>query len=515
MCSFCKKSNHFASVCRNKQWNAHKIKEIQQDEEKHAILLGSINTQDWTVQLTFIELGKKMLFKLDTGAGCNVIRIGEIKDYVYDFKLIPNYMGKVIPCRPVPMKLLNGYKKELKEMESNKIIRKIEEPTDFVNAVVIVASEVYHKQFSRLFEDIPNVEIFVDDLILWGKIKPFTMKYCKSVDASSNGVGAVLLQDGYPIAYASKAFTDTQKAWAQIEKEMNAIVYACEKFHFYIIGKNFDVESDHKPLIPIMKKSLAEILIRLQKMRLRLQHYDITLSYKPGKSLILADYLSRNYLKTDVSDDYDLDCSILLIDLKEKMSLKRYEEFKKETHNDEELKLLKKYIREGWPITNKTLPKILKPYHTFHTDLHIMDGLLFKNNCLVVPKSLQQDMLQKLHYNHIGREKTKIRARESLFWIGMSKDIDNFIKNCNSCIKYSPENQKEPLIQHKVPIKAWQKLGVDIFHLYSNDYLLIVDYFSKYIEVINLQSLTAEEVIKGLKQCFSKFGIPLEILIKS
>ncbi|RVE48416.1 hypothetical protein evm_006977 [Chilo suppressalis] len=50
MCSFCKKSNHFASVCRSKQWNAHKIKEIQQDEEKHEILLGSINTQDWTVQ---------------------------------------------------------------------------------------------------------------------------------------------------------------------------------------------------------------------------------------------------------------------------------------------------------------------------------------------------------------------------------------------------------------------------------------------------------------------------------
>jgi hypothetical protein len=553
--------------------------------------------------------------------------LGEIKDYVYNFKLIPNYTGKVIPCRPVPMKLLDAYKKELKDMEKNKIIRKIDEPTDFVNAVVIVrksdnslricldpqylnscllrehyklptfeeisakmanakvfskmdcsqafyqiklneassklttfqtpfgrycflrmpygvkvASEVYHKQFSRIFENIPNIEIFIDDLIIWAENKKkhdetlervlqkaseynitFNANKCiigvnklkflghiftdkgiiidndkiesivkmeqpkdipgvqkllgiityvskfipnvaeltaplrlllkkdqewkwgpdqnqsfdnikksltsspilqyydpnlpclLSVDASSNGVGAVLLQNEHPIAYASKAFTDTQKAWAQIEKEMYAIVFACEKFHYYIMGRNFEVESDHKPLIPIMKKPLAEIPIRLQKMRLRLQHYDIALSYKPGKFLQLADYLSRNYLKNEVKDDEDFDCSILLIDLKKQMSEKRYEEFKRETEKDEELILLKSCIKEGWPDNKKELPVLLRPYHTFHTDLHIVDGLIFKNNSLIVPKVMQKEMLEKLHYNHMGIEKTKARTRDTLF----------------------------------------------------------------------------------------------------
>lgn len=124
-----------------------------------------------------------------------------------------------------------------------------------------------------------------------------------SVDASSVALGAVLLQEGRPIEYASRTLTETQVRYAQIEKEMLAIVFACEKFHQYIYGKQrVLIESDHKPLESIFKKSLDSIPARLQRMILKLQGYDLYVTYKPGKLMFLPDTLSRAPLP-DLYDD--------------------------------------------------------------------------------------------------------------------------------------------------------------------------------------------------------------------
>ncbi len=118
-----------------------------------------------------------------------------------------------------------------------------------------------------------------------------------SVDASAEGLGAVLLQEGQPVAFGSRSLTECQKRYAQIEKELLAIVYGCEKFHQYIYGKTVQMETDHKPLETIFKKSLQKAPPRLQRMLMRLQLYDLHVSYKPGKELYIADTLSRAYLK--------------------------------------------------------------------------------------------------------------------------------------------------------------------------------------------------------------------------
>lgn len=112
-------------------------------------------------------------------------------------------------------------------------------------------------------------------------------------DALKNGCGSVIMQNQMPIAYASKAFTQTQKAYAQIEKEMLAIVFACVKFHQYIYAKNnVVIETDHKPLISIYNKPLTMAPARLQRMLIMLQQYTFELRYKKGKELIIADTLS-------------------------------------------------------------------------------------------------------------------------------------------------------------------------------------------------------------------------------
>ena len=123
--------------------------------------------------------------------------------------------------------------------------------------------------------------------------KPLTL----SVDASSKGLGAVLLQDGKPLAYASRALTPTQERYAQIEKETLAIVYGAQKFHQFIYGRPTHVESDHKPLQYILSKPLHQAPLRLQKMMLTLQRYDLKVKYLPGSELSVADALSRSYLQ--------------------------------------------------------------------------------------------------------------------------------------------------------------------------------------------------------------------------
>lgn len=95
------------------------------------------------------------------------------------------------------------------------------------------------------------------------------------------------MQEGKPIAFASRSLTDAEINYAQIEKELLAVVFACKKFHYYIYGRKITIRSDHKPLVEIMKKDFCKIpSARLQRMKLNLIHV-------PGKYLYIADLLSR------------------------------------------------------------------------------------------------------------------------------------------------------------------------------------------------------------------------------
>lgn len=127
---------------------------------------------------------------------------------------------------------------------------------------------------------------------------------------------------------------------------------------------------------------------------------------------------------------------------------------------------------------------------------------------MFVPRSLRNDMLNKIHYAHLGKEKCKNLARDILFWPGMARDIDNLIEMCNTCTSLRKNNQKETLKSHDVPDDVWNKIGVDIFTLYDINYLLIVDYFSKFVELRKLNSLGTDNVITILKEIFSRQGIP-------
>ena len=117
------------------------------------------------------------------------------------------------------------------------------------------------------------------------------------VDASQHGLGAALLQQDQPVAWASCVLTKTEQKYAQIEKECLAISFGFSQFHQYLFGKkDITVHSDHKPLETIFKKTQLDSPKRLQKMRLQLQRYSFNIECKPSKSLVVADTLSQAFL---------------------------------------------------------------------------------------------------------------------------------------------------------------------------------------------------------------------------
>ncbi|GBL79149.1 Retrovirus-related Pol polyprotein from transposon 17.6 [Araneus ventricosus] len=228
-------------------------------------------------------------------------------------------------------------------------------------------------------------------LKFFDKDKPIIL----SVDASSFGIGGVLLQKGQPVAYTSATLSEGQSRYFQIEKELLAIVHACEHFHYYVFGQHVEIETDHKPLLGLIHKPFENISPRLQRLLLRLQRYSFKLIHVPGEYLAVADALSRAPLPTHPVSTSDIDNAQLMISLLVQASKSKLDEIFLETKNDIELQSVANYIENGWP---------------------------------------------------------------------------------------------------------------------EMTYLLIVGYFSKYIELQHLHYTTASSVINALKTCFDRFGIPEEIV---
>ena len=174
------------------------------------------------------------------------------------------------------------------------------------------------------------------------------------VDASKSGLGAVLLQEEKPVAYASKSLTATEENYAQIEKELFAVLFGCKRFHQYVYGRQVVVESDHKPLESIMRKPLAAAPPRLQRMILQLQKYDITIIHRPGKHIPLADTLSRKSLACNdhtLSEGMDTQVHTVISNLP--VSDRKLTDIRTATEQDPQLTMLKESVLSGWPETRK------------------------------------------------------------------------------------------------------------------------------------------------------------------
>jgi hypothetical protein len=293
---------------------------------------------------------------------------------------------------------------------------------------------------------------------------------------------------------------------------MSAILFGCTRFHDYIYGQKVTIVTDHKPLVGIFAKPIHRLSPRLQRMRTKLLWYDLDITWVPDKELYVADALSRaTVTNMPIEPEFD-DVDVNLIISQLPASQQKLNEFRDATSNDPVLQKLLRVILSGWPAVKGDLPDEVKPYFTFRDDLVFCDGLLFKGNQLVVPKTMHSEMLSRIHESHQGIVKSKRRAREVMFWIGMSAEIEDKVGRCPTCAECRNANTSEPLIPHEMPDRPWAKIGADMCHYKGQEYLVLVDYYSKFPEVIWLSNLKAHTVITAMKSVFARFGSPEQLI---
>ena len=324
------------------------------------------------------------------------------------------------------------------------------------------------------------------------------------VDASQVGLGAALLQNGKPIPFASKALTKTKCRYAKIEREMLAAVFRVERFHTYVYGQSFTIESDHKLLESISKKSLADTPAWLQCIMLHLQGYDFTICYCPGKEMVIPDTFS--HFSPRPGPDLPLDIAIhharIMPDCKEA--------FQQAFVNDPEMQALANLIITGWPEDMKEVPHPLHPYWQHQDTLTVENGLVLQGEALIIPPAERERTLHQLHQFHQGIMKSQLLMCGSFFWTSINKAIEEVVHQCETCTQFQSQNAAAPLTPTPTPSHPWQMCATDIFTLEGIDHLVVGDFYSKmiFVQCLPPSQSNANKVVSLLKEMFSEHGIP-------
>lgn len=366
---------------------------------------------------------------------------------------------------------------------------------------------IWTKQHQSTFEHLKEALMKAPVLAYYQPGKAITL----SVDASRYGIGAVIMQEGRPLAYSSMSLTEAQERYAQIEKETLAIVHGCKKFHHYLFGEHsVVVETDHKPLQAIFSKPLNLCPQRLQRMRLSLQAYALQVRYRPGKEQLLSDALSRFPAK-DVMNEADADFNVNVLQTLP-IAADRLRLIKEATEKDEELQLLRKYAESGWPEHRAQVSSAARPYWPYREDIHVEDDVVLRSNRVIVPLSMRKTVLRHLHAAHVAKEKMKTRARSTVFWPKINAEIDQVCDSCTLCQTTKPRNKRMPMLCHDVPKLPWERVGIDLFSHQGKEFIIIVDFFSFYFEVQEMTSTNATAVKNFCMKVFATHGLPVSLV---
>ena len=267
------------------------------------------------------------------------------------------------------------------------------------------------------------------------------------VDASQVGLGTALLQNGKPVAFASKALTKTECRYMNIEREMPAAVFGAERFHTYIYGWSFMIESDYKLLESISRKNLADTPARLQCMMLCLQGYDFTIRYCPGKEMVIPDTLSP--FSPRPGPDLPLDITIhhahIMPDHKEAFQQAFCERPRNASSCQPHHHRLARGHKGG---PSSPLPILATPRNPHHQG--------WSSSARWSPRhSSCQKERETLHQLHQGITKSQLLTRGSFFWPGINKAIKEVVHQCETCTWFQSQNAAAPLTPTPTPSHPW------------------------------------------------------------
>ena len=321
----------------------------------------------------------------------------------------------------------------------------------------------WESEQQNAFEAIKQVIMTLPALTYFDKTKKRTIQ----CNASKKGLGTVLLQESKPVMCVSRAFTKMEQRYSNIERELLAIVFALKRLNHYTFGSTITVQSNHQPLQSIWKKAVVSASPRLQRLLLRLTHYNLNIEFLRGKENVIADALSRVCpLQSSNSKTKDSNIDVIPvhhITQTAPVSKTRLQKLRLATQSDPTLSSLVKTIHKGWPQSKKDCPEQLLDFWSFTQEICEEDGLLYKNQRLIMPHSKRLETLKVLHLGHYAVDKMQLRALETVYWPRINKDLLKQYQSCKTCIKYSKSQRNEPLQSYPTPEVPWHTVATDLF----------------------------------------------------
>jgi hypothetical protein len=338
------------------------------------------------------------------------------------------------------------------------------------------------------------------------------------VDASPVGLAGILSQEGRVVNYASRSLTEVETRYSQTEREALAVVWSCEHFHTYISGAPVTIVTDHQPLLGIWNKSNASL--RITRWGLRLQPYVINLKYGPGKENP-ADFMSRHPRKQNKtrSREEKVEEYVNFIVRSSTPKAISEDDVREHTQHDHTLQAAMEMLKnDSWYNIKKYKDyeyvnfAALQSLRTVKDELTLdsKGEVLLRDTRLVIPASLQNQIIELAHESHQGIAKTKALLRSKVWFPNIDKMTEEAVKKCLSCEVNDNRLMHEPLQMSNLPKAPWLKLSIDFCGpVPTGEYLLVlIDEFSRYPVVHVVRNRSAETIIPLLDQTFAIFGYP-------
>lgn len=332
-------------------------------------------------------------------------------------------------------------------------------------------------------------------------------------DASQNAIAGVLShlfsdKSQRPIAFVSRSLTSAERNYSVIEKEALAIIFSVVKLRQYLIGMHFELATDHKPLLAIFGENKGLPIMasaRMQRWAFILSGFSYSLRHIKGVSNP-ADVFSRMPQASDDDTIKTLDCSyIMYADFDNVLQL-NFKNIAVETRRDPILSKVLEAINFGTVL--RLTGTEFEPFRHRHMELSVESDCILWGYRTVIPTKLREKILQILHQSHLGIVKTKSLARSYVWWPKLDFDIEQLIKGCESCHKVLPNPERSELISWEPTDSVWSRIHIDYAGPIKGFYfLIIVDSFSKWVEVFKTTSTTSAVTIKHLRETFCRFGL--------
>ncbi|XP_054257498.1 uncharacterized protein K02A2.6-like [Macrosteles quadrilineatus] len=379
---------------------------------------------------------------------------------------------------------------------------------------------VWSRKCAETYKQSKHWVLSSDILVHYDVNKPLVL----TCDASPRGVGAVLshLIDGEesPIAFASKTLSQSEKNYSQLHREALALVFGAKKFHKYIYGrKHVILQSDHQPLATIFgsKRGIPSLAAaRLQRWALILASYDFEVRYRKASDVPHADALSR--LPLPASDSLELENNFIshtqeCVEVLNCFSTVSTEspitskEIAKFTGTDPILSKVRDYVWHGW---HGAVDKELLPFVKRKDELSVDSNCLLWGARVVIPTKLRNQVLELLHDQHPGITRIKLLSRSYVWWPGIEQGIEETVSSCYICQCTRNAAPKVPLQQWPRVYGRWQRVHIDFAEDTNSrqQMLVLVDSFSKWIEVFVMKSTSSLKTIERLRSLFASYGLP-------